>query len=374
MRCVDPEERLLSALVDERTAQTHQRQGNLTQKKIWIDLDNSPHVPFFKPIIEELEGRGYSVILTARDCFQVSDLLTLFNMRCKPVGRHYGKNTILKLGGLCFRALQMTPTILREKPDLALSHGSRAQLLASAVLGVPSVTLLDYEYVTGWMFIRPTWVMVPEIVPENAIKIDRNRIVKYPGIKEDVYVPNFNPDPTLKGHLGLNGEELLVTVRPPATEAHYHKPQSDELFEAVIEFLGPIGKLRIVIVPRNQKQARLIKKTWSRWCTSQKILVLDQVVDGLSLIWHSDFVISGGGTMNREAAALGVPVYSIFRGQTGAVDRYLADSGRLVLLESLEDVRTKILPKRRAHPSTLGQPNRATLNKIVNEITRILEC
>jgi predicted glycosyltransferase len=374
VRCVDPEERLLSALVDERTAQTHQRQGNLTQKKIWIDLDNSPHVPFFKPIIEELEGRGYSVILTARDCFQVSDLLTLFNMRCKPVGRHYGKNTILKLGGLCFRALQMTPTILREKPDLALSHGSRAQLLASAVLGVPSVTLLDYEYVTGWMFIRPTWVMVPEIVPENAIKIDRNRIVKYPGIKEDVYVPNFNPDPTLKGHLGLNGEELLVTVRPPATEAHYHKPQSDELFEAVIEFLGPIGKLRIVIVPRNQKQARLIKKTWSRWCTSQKILVLDQVVDGLSLIWHSDFVISGGGTMNREAAALGVPVYSIFRGQTGAVDRYLADSGRLVLLESLEDVRTKILPKRRAHPSTLGQPNRATLNKIVNEITRILEC
>jgi uncharacterized protein len=374
VRCVDPEERLLSALVDERTAQTHQRQGNLTQKKIWIDLDNSPHVPFFKPIIEELEGRGYSVILTARDCFQVSDLLTLFNMRCKPVGRHYGKNTILKLGGLCFRALQMTPTILREKPDLALSHGSRAQLLASAVLGVPSVTLLDYEYVTGWMFIRPTWVMVPEIVPENAIKIDRNRIVKYPGIKEDVYVPNFNPDPTLKGHLGLNGEELLVTVRPPATEAHYHKPQSDELFEAVIEFLGPIEKLRIVIVPRNQKQARLIKKTWSRWCTSQKILVLDQVVDGLTLIWHSDFVISGGGTMNREAAALGVPVYSIFRGQTGAVDRYLADSGRLVLLESLEDVRTKILPKRRAHPSTLGQPNRATLNKIVNEITRILEC
>jgi uncharacterized protein len=374
VRCVDPEERLLSALVDERTAQTHQRQGNLTQKKIWIDLDNSPHVPFFKPIIEELEGRGYSVILTARDCFQVSDLLTLFNMRCKPVGRHYGKNTILKLGGLCFRALQMTPTILREKPDLALSHGSRAQLLASAVLGVPSVTLLDYEYVTGWMFIRPTWVMVPEIVPENAIKIDRNRIIKYPGIKEDVYVPNFNPDPTLKGHLGLNGEELLVTVRPPATEAHYHKPQSDELFEAVIEFLGPIEKLRIVIVPRNQKQARLIKKTWSRWCTSQKILVLDQVVDGLTLIWHSDFVISGGGTMNREAAALGVPVYSIFRGQTGAVDRYLADSGRLVLLESLEDVRTKILPKRRAHPSTLGQPNRATLNKIVNEITRILEC
>jgi len=42
--------------------------------KIWIDLDNTPHVPFFKPIIRELEKRGHEVVLTARDAFQVCEL------------------------------------------------------------------------------------------------------------------------------------------------------------------------------------------------------------------------------------------------------------------------------------------------------------
>ena len=115
-------------------------------KKIWIDLDNSPHVPFFKPIIQELNRRGYEVMLTARDCFQVCGLADLFNLHYKRIGRHYGKNKILKVLGLFIRAVELAPTVLRESPDFALSHGSRSQLLLSSILRISSCIMADYEY------------------------------------------------------------------------------------------------------------------------------------------------------------------------------------------------------------------------------------
>src|SRR5262245_47678283 len=141
-----------------------QSQQHLTAKtkKIWVDLDNSPHVPFFAPIIAELERRGYEVIVTARDCFQVCDLAKLYNLQYKRIGHHYGKSKLFKVAGLCTRAVQLAPAVLPEKPDLAISHGSRAQLLLSAVARIPSVVIMDYEFVGGLLSIKPGWVMVPE--------------------------------------------------------------------------------------------------------------------------------------------------------------------------------------------------------------------
>ena len=364
---------LQSSLINQAAVNQADPVRACTRKKIWIDLDNSPHVPFFKPIIEELETRGYSVLLTARDCFQVCELAELFNLICKPVGRHHGKHKILKLAGLCLRASQMAPTILREKPDLALSHGSRGQLLLSAVLRIPSITIFDYEFTKAWALIHPSWVLVPEMIPDHAIRLDKRFIRRYPGIKEDVYIPRFKPDPTLKARLGLSEDQLLVTVRPPATEAHYHNPESDRLFAAVIDFLGVTKDVLAVVLPRNEKQAASIRKTWMNLCTNQKIIILNQVVDGLNLIWHSDLVISGGGTMNREASALGVPVYSIFRGKIGAVDRYLAESGRLVLLETIDDIRTKLVLARRHRPYNRPCSNGSALQTIVQDIVAIVE-
>ncbi len=155
-------------------------------------MDNSPHVPFFAPIIEELEKRGYAVLLTARDCSQVFGLVDFYNLTCKRIGRHYGKNKVFKLVGVCFRALQILPTVMREKPDLALSHGSRAQLLLSTMLGIPSLSILDYEFSWGLNPLRPGWVMVPDVIPESAFKWSRSRVLRYPGIKEDVYAYSSN--------------------------------------------------------------------------------------------------------------------------------------------------------------------------------------
>ncbi len=343
------------------------------RKKIWIDLDNSPHVPFFKPIIEELNNRGYHVMLTARDCSQTCGLADLLNLSYKRIGKHYGKNKIVKLTGLVFRAFQLMPGVLREKPDLALSHGSRSQLILAAMLGIPSVLIGDYEHATMLPLAHPTWVIVPEVIPDNAVKLNKRHILKYPGIKEDVYVPNFVPDSSVKDRLGLGEEDLVITIRPPAIEAHYHNPKSEQLFEAAVNYLGQRDNVRMVILPRYKKQEIWIKNMWQEMYSNRKIIIPDQVVDGLNLMWYSDLVISGGGTMNREAAALGVPVYSIFRGKIGAVDRYLANAGRLILLESIEDVKTKVILEHWQRPESLNHGNNATLQSIVNSIVGIIE-
>ena len=340
---------------------------------IWIDLENSPHVPFFTPIISELEKRGYAVLVTARDCFQVRELADLFGLKYQLVGRHFGKSRLLKIAGLCLRTLQLIPGMLGSKPDLAVSHCSRAQLMVAACLGIPSIQIGDYEFASGWSFIQPSWHMCPDIIPSAAIPLDKTRLVQYPGIKEDVYVPRFVPDSNLRRELGLTEEDLVITMRPPATEAHYHNPESDQLFAAAVSELVKNPKVKIVVAPRNEKQGILIRKQWASLFETGKLRIPARAPNGLNLIWHSDLVISGGGTMNREAAALGVPVYSIFRGKIGAIDRYLSKAGRLVLLESVDDVRGKI---RVVHRDRLRSPQNedsAALKAIVNHITSIMD-
>ncbi len=353
-----------------------QRKTAAVPKKIWIDLENSPHVPFFKPIIEELEARGHTVILTARDCFQVCDLADMFQMKYKRIGRHYGKNKVAKVAGLGIRILQMTPATLREKPDLALSHGSRSMFLLSSVLKIPTLTIFDYEH-SKWLGIfKPTWVMAPDIIPAEsvcAVGIPEDRLLRYPGIKEDVYAPSFQPDPSLRQRLGIEPNALMITMRPPATEAHYHNPESELLQDAVFEMMSKQRDARMVLVPRTPKQGAEIRNQWPKLFETGQVMIPEQVVDGLDLIWASDLVISGGGTMNREAAALGVPVYSIFRGKIGAVDRYLADVGRMVLLESAQDVHDKLKLVRRHRTNSPDSGERTTLNTVVDNILYALE-
>ncbi len=340
--------------------------------RIWIDLDNSPHVPFFAPILEELRQRGYSTLVTARDCFQVRELADLFHLDYKLIGHHSGKNRVRKIAGLCRRALQLTPTVFQAQPDLAVSHGSRAQLIVAAALGIPCLIISDYEFSTGWVVIHPTWYMCPEVIPKSAAPFDPNRVLQYPGIKEDVYVPRFVPDPRVRSQLGLREQDLVVTLRPPASEAHYHNPESDRLFEAVVEFLIEAPHVKLVLLPRNERQAAALRTAWAGRFANGAIRIPNCVVDGLNLIWHSDLVVSGGGTMNREAAALGVPVYSVFRGQIGAVDQYLSTKGRLVLLENVGDVKSKIRIVRRNPSARLQHGAAGALGSIVGHIDAIM--
>jgi uncharacterized protein len=370
-----------SAAEDAAQRRGHLDAQNQPVRKIWIDLENSPHIPFFEPIIKELEKRNCQVVLTARDCFQVCELADMAGLKYRKVGRHYGKNPIAKLAGLCYRVLQMVPFILRERPAISVSHGSRTLILLSSILGIRNINITDYEYadhrVSSWIgSAKKKWMMTPAVIPAEIFEKSgmlREHVLHYPGIKEDVYVPFFQPDPSLKAALGLQSAEVVVTIRPPATEAHYHNPESEKLLMAVFELLEARPQVKAVLLPRTHKQEAELRHAKPELFAAGRIVVPAHAVNGLDLIWYSDVVISGGGTMNREAAALGIPVYSLFRGTMGAVDKHLAATGKLVLLETEQDVREKLKLVSRSRKLAPLPSQNATLDAVVNHIGAILE-
>ena len=344
-------------------------------KRIWIDLDNTPHVPFFLPIIRALQGERHSVFITARDAFQVCSLATYHGLTFQTVGRHYGADRAMKVGGTLWRATQLIPALLRERPHMAMSHGSRSLELVSALLGIPSMLIFDYEHAMRLPFVRPALGVAPGYIndPELA-KEFRYGLRSYEGLKEDVYAAGFSPDPNILNELGIAADEILVTVRPPATEAHYHNPEAENLFVEAVNFLGSTSGLRMVILPRTAgAQGEFVRRTWTRWCAERRIVIPERALDGLNLVWFSDLVVSGGGTMNREAAALGVPVFSIFRGKLGAVDRQLAREGRLVMIETIDDIRRKFIPKKRGREAGRIASERPALRQILNAAYELLE-
>ncbi len=305
--------------------------------------------------------------------YQVCELLDYFQLPCRVVGGHYGKNKLLKVLSNCVRAVELLPAAASQRPDLAVSHGSRAQILVCKPLGIPTLAICDYEHSTRTGFIHPDWVLIPDVIPNTAMGDRPDRVLTYPGIKEDVYIPHFRPDPAILDQLKLSGNDLIVTIRPPATEAHYHNPESEVLFAESVRLIVEKPGAHMVVLPRNDRQNQQLRTQYSSLLASRRMTIPDGPVNGLNLIWFSDLVISGGGTMNREAAALGVPVYSIFRGKIGAVDRYLSQQGRLMLLETTQDVRTRIALTHWNRPQQPRPHSEDVLNSVVHSVIGILE-
>lgn len=338
-------------------------------KPIWIDLENSPHVLFFHPIIRELEQRGHRLLITARDAYNVLELLDRFDLDARRVGRHHGKNLVMKGAGLMWRALQLSRLVLRHRPSVAVAHGSRSQVTTAYLLGIPSLSIVDYEHGAGWglPWVRPTATMFPEVIPKSALGNATGELLPYPGIKEDVYVWEAQPDPSIYPELGLSETDLIVTVRPPATSAHYYVEASGDVFSAAMDHLLQHPEVKIVLLPRTSEQDHECRSRWSEAFQSGRVLIPDRAVDGINLCLHSDLVVSGGGTMNREAATLGIPVYSIFQGSIGAVDRYLSEQGRLVLIRGNADVARLIKVERREKGAGSSEGD------VPPALTRILE-
>lgn len=347
--------------------------SNGARKKIWIDLDNSPHVPLFRPIIARLKQQGYDLLVTARDAYQVRELIEFYDVPATLVGKHYGKHKVFKALGTLWRAFLLIRLVRNEKPDLAVCHGSRGLLLTCTLIRIPAVALMDYEFGAELPFVKPKWLMVPSVLSEHHMGVS-NGTIRYPGFKEGIYLSTFQPDRTLRDRLGISNDDIVILVRPPAGEAHYHNPEGDKLLDAVLNRFTADRGTKVLLLPRNKRQEVELRAAWAPQLASHNFLIPEHAEDGLNLIWNSDLVISGGGTMNREAAAMGVPVYSIFRGSIGAVDRYLAKQGRLVLLENAEDVRTKVkaIPRERAVIHTNGIGNE-TLEAIIDNLVSIVE-
>jgi hypothetical protein len=308
-------------------------------RTVWVDLDNAPHVPFFKPLILGLQSRGHRVLVTIRDNGYTRDLMDETGIPYALIGRHSGKNIYRKVAGILWRVVMLLRWSAGRKIDVAVSHGSRALVLACAVRRTPCVTMYDYEFVSTSVYNKlSSKVLLPSILPAALLEsmgIGRKRLAQYPGLKEEVYLGDFTPDPSILDDLDVEPSRVLAVVRPPATTAHYHDPLSEKITRALYDRIAALEGVVGIITPRTARQAEAIRALLS---DPSKFRVLDRPVNGLNLIAHADLVVGGGGTMNREAALLGVPVYSVFTAKVGTIDRTLSEAGKLTFVRTPGDV------------------------------------
>lgn len=339
--------------------------------KIWVDLATPPHVLFFRPIIAEFKRRGCEVIITTRHSTETVPLADKYGLAHTPIGAHGGGSLAGKGAAIVWRALKLVWFLRREKITVAVSHGSYSQALAGALMRVPVVALTDYEGHPGGPIVCRVArkMLVPHVFDKE--RLYRNgtpaeRVDTYNGLKEDVYLSDFKPDPAFLERVGIPPDKILVTMRPASEVAAYHQFENP-LFEEVLQYISQQPDTFTVVLPRTADQRQ---KYEARRLSN--VLMPDQVLDGPNLIYYSDLVVGAGGTMNREAKALGTPVYNMFKGELGSVDRYLINLGKMVRIEDISDIdKIKICKKSKNGQGAGQNGHNGLVHEIVDKILAV---
>jgi len=325
--------------------------------KVWFDCTAAAHPLVLKPLIDRFQAEGAEVLVTAREYGQTVGILERLEIPHTVVGAHGGGSWLGKARALAGRSARLVRPVWRFRPDLAVAHGSVDLALVSAACFIPSAQLQDYEFAglqRQLAFRIAKRVLVPDSIPvERMAKVGAKgeKLVRYPGLKEDYYLAGFEPDPAVLDELGLDRERVLVVMRPPPETSEYHA--DNPLYERVIERLAAAPGVTAVVIPRTEAQGERV-----RALGSENLIVPDRAIDAQSLIALSDLVVSAGGTMNREAVALGTPVYTTFAGRMGGVDEALIAQGRLTVLEDADDLE---LVKRQGPPGAREPQDPAVL-------------
>jgi predicted glycosyltransferase len=300
--------------------------------RIWVDLTNSPHVLVMRPLIEVMRADGHEVEITARDFAQTLQLLERFGMEHTAIGRHRGGQLKDKAAGLFDRSIALTRWARGRGFDAAMGHGSNDVSVAAKLLRIPAATAFDYEWAKMQHHVNCRLcraVVVPDAIPAERLYRygARKKLRPYEGLKEEYYLADFEPSEAVLDELGLDRGEPIVVVRTPPAVSLYHR------FENPL-FAGVLERLRghqAVVLPRTQEQREELGKAGG-------FIVPERAIDAQSLIAFSDLMISAGGTMNREAVALGTPVYTTFEGRLGAVDEKLLREGRMQRLSNPDQI------------------------------------
>ena len=300
---------------------------------IWIDLANSPQVLFFRPLILEMKYRGCDIHLTTRYYAQTVSLADQLNLDHVVIGEHGGSRLFGLFEKIFLRAVKLAQWARGKSFDLAVSHNSYSQALAASLLGIPHVTLMDYEHqpLNHLSFRLAHKVIVPNVFPEEMLKKfgANNKCCRYNGIKEQVYLADFSPNMNFRELEDLPLDKPLVIIRPPATWTMYHRFENN-VFTQLLEYLNSNGDLCCLFLPRIAAQANELNGL-------KNVHQAKKVFDGPNLLYSADLVFSGGGTMNREAAVLGTPTYTFFKGKMSAIDEFLIDKGLMKQISNRDD-------------------------------------
>jgi predicted glycosyltransferase len=332
--------------------------------RLWIDLANSPHVPFFKALANRFEAQGHEVETTARELAETIPLARAAGFTPEVIGAHAGRDMSKKAGTLMSRAWALASWARKRKFDLALSHNSYSQILAARGLGIKTITLMDYEHqpANHLAFRLASRIIVPASFPAKRLRAfgaRAGKVRRYHGTKEDVYLADFQPNPSFGAELcelGVNPDNTLVLMRPPAHDALYHRFQNT-LFDEALGMLLANERVQVILLPRNEAQRAAYAK--------DRLIIPAAPLDGANLIAASDLVISAGGTINREAAALGVPAASIYAGHWAAVDEELVKEGRLRRIANVDDLRSLSIEKKQS-----ATPRRSV--GVIDEVVRLI--
>jgi uncharacterized protein len=335
--------------------------------RIWVDLTAPAHVLVFRPIVQRLRAAGHEVKITARDYAQTLQLAELHGVDYELIGRHGGRSAVGKARALAGRSAAVLRWARGRRFDLGAAHGSNDLPIACRALGIPAVDMFDYEFATlqhnvGCRLARR--VLVPEAIPPQRLARYGARppkLVQYPGLKEEYYLADFEPDRGVLDRLGVERERTVVVVRTPPDVSLYHR-KSNPIFRQVVDRLGRDPAVHAVVLPRTEQQARFLRSVGL-----PSLIVPERAVDGQSLIAEADLVVSAGGTMNREAVALGVPVYTTYGGRLGGVDEWLIREGRL---RPLVDPHGLELVKRNGNGTRLRRDPQFLVNRILEVAPR----
>ncbi|HKP20588.1 MAG TPA: DUF354 domain-containing protein [Thermoleophilaceae bacterium] len=306
--------------------------------RVWVDLTNSPHVLVMRPLIEAMRTDGHEVEVTARDFAQTLELCDRFGIEHTAIGRHRGERLASKGLGLVRRSGALARWARGRGFDVAIGHGSNDVSVAAALLRIPAATAFDYEFAAAQHHVNCRLcrvVMVPDAIPPERLErygAKPSKLRRYEGLKEEYYLADFEPSEAVLGELGLDRERPLVVVRTPPEVSLYHRFENP-LFRQVLERLAA-EDAQAVVLPRTREQREEVRRLGP-------FVVPEHAVDAQSLVAYADLVISAGGTMNREAVALGTPVFTTFEGRLGAVDERLLADGRLRRLADPAEVRVE---------------------------------
>ncbi len=227
--------------------------------RVWVDFENTPRVLILKPIIEELRRCKHVIFIAARDCSQTIELAIFFKFKAHRISHHHGKNTANKVLGHASRICRLMSFTRNKAISVALSHCSRSQIIAAGILKIPTFVLLDYKHVSLFLIHRfIDRLAIPEFLSTEAFnsRINSSKIIRYPGIKEHIYVANLLNNGSLIQESPIDKDKIIITIRPPATDAHYHNHQdgSNELFWEALKYFSSFDNTKIIVLARTKFQ------------------------------------------------------------------------------------------------------------------------